>query len=62
MQKSIVGRSEGPDQKSNLSTCISPTPVDSFSSGRLPIGTDVFSRAFLTLYGLTGIPSACQKQ
>lgn len=43
-----------------LSTCISPCPVDSLSSGRSPTGVDVFSRALLTLYGLTGIPSACR--
>lgn len=41
-----------------LSTCISPCPVDSLSSGRLPTGIHVFSRAVLTLYGLTIIPSA----
>ena len=44
---------------SNLSTCISPCPTDNLSSGESPIGTDVFSRAFLTLYGLTGIPTSC---
>ena len=44
-----------------LSICISPSPVDNLSSGKLPIGTHVFSRAFRTLYGLTGIPSACKE-
>ncbi len=46
-------------RKSYLSTCISPCPVVSLSSGKPPTGTAVFSRAFLTLYGLTGMPSAC---
>lgn len=45
-----------------LSTCINPRPVESVSSSPSPTGIAVFSSAFLTLYGLTGIPSACKKK
>jgi hypothetical protein len=55
-------RKKGIGRKPYLSTCISPCPVDSLSAGDSPTGTDVFSRAFLTLYGLTGIPSACTNE
>lgn len=59
LQKPTAVIMQGEMVMTHLSTCISPSPVVNLSSGKLPIGEHVFSRALRTAYGLTGMPSAC---